>query len=66
MFFFELMASRFDIFGVHDLETADPAMDLIRRKSAVGEKASDEEADYRDSKSYAPPSLFPSALFAMH
>lgn len=33
MFFIELMASRFDVFGqeCHDLEAADPAKDLIRR-----------------------------------
>jgi solute carrier family 39 (zinc transporter), member 1/2/3 len=33
MFFIELMASRFDIFGqqAHDLEASDPAQDLIRQ-----------------------------------
>ncbi|KAB8295835.1 hypothetical protein EYC80_008657 [Monilinia laxa] len=35
MFFIELMASRFDVFGEdqHDLEAADPAKDLIKRTS---------------------------------
>jgi hypothetical protein len=51
MFFIEIMASRFDIFAHVDLEGADPAMDLIRRKQIPGEKASDEEAAYRDSES---------------
>ena len=59
MFFIELMASRFDIFGEQDLEAADPAMDLIRRKSSAEEKASDGDAPYRDSKSNAFPSFFP-------
>jgi hypothetical protein len=57
MFFIELMASRFDIFGEQDLEAGDPAMDLIRRRSTVGGKASDEELPYRDSKSYTFPKL---------
>lgn len=50
MFFIELMASRFDIFGEQDLEAAVPAMDLIRRESKVEEKASDGDTPYRDSK----------------
>jgi hypothetical protein len=62
MFFIELMASRFDIFGEQDLEAADPAMGLIRGKSAVGEKASGEEAPYQNSKSHAFPENFPAAL----
>ncbi|KAI9648968.1 low-affinity Zn(2+) transporter zrt2 [Ciborinia camelliae] len=35
MFFIELMASRFDVFGEesHDLEAADPAKDLIKRST---------------------------------
>ncbi|ESZ99225.1 hypothetical protein SBOR_0432 [Sclerotinia borealis F-4128] len=35
MFFIELMASRFDVFGEdsHDLESADPAKDLMRRNT---------------------------------
>ncbi|TEY35442.1 hypothetical protein BOTCAL_0593g00070 [Botryotinia calthae] len=35
MFFIELLASRFDVFGRedHDLEAADPARDLIRRNT---------------------------------
>jgi len=57
MFFIELMASRFDIFGEQDLEAADPAMDLIRKRSAVGDKASDQEAPYQDSKSNVLPRL---------
>jgi solute carrier family 39 (zinc transporter), member 1/2/3 len=33
MFFIELMAARFDIFGrdSHDLEASDPAQDLMRQ-----------------------------------
>jgi zinc transporter 1/2/3 len=33
MFFIELMAARFDVFGeqAHDVEAYDPAMDLIRQ-----------------------------------
>ena len=57
MFFIELMASRFDIFGEKDLEAADPALDLIRGKSIKGGKASDEEAPYQDGKSTALQSL---------
>jgi hypothetical protein len=53
MFFIELIASRFDIFGEQDLEAADPATDLSRRKPTVSKKSSDEEAPYRDSKSHA-------------
>ncbi len=57
MFFIELMASRFDIFGERDLEAADPAVDLIKRESRVGEKASGDEAPYQDSKPNALSSL---------
>jgi zinc transporter 1/2/3 len=34
MFFIELMAARFDVFGrqSHDLEASDPARDLMRQK----------------------------------
>jgi zinc transporter 1/2/3 len=56
MFFIELMASRFDIFGEQDLEAADPAMDLFRKPTAGG-NASDEEAPYQDSKWQASPNL---------
>ena len=36
MFFIELMASRFDIFGEHDHEASDPAKDLFRDTEKYG------------------------------
>lgn len=41
MFFIELMASRFDIFGAHDhAESSDPAKDLIRDTEKYGDSNS--------------------------
>jgi hypothetical protein len=51
MFFIELMASRFDIFGEQDLEAADPALDLIRRRSTISGKVSEQKASYQNGKS---------------
>lgn len=38
MFFIELLAARFDIFGeqAHDLEAADPSMNLVRQVEKKG------------------------------
>ena len=40
MFFIEIMAARFDVFGEqdHDLEASDPSKDLIGRSEKAGEK----------------------------
>lgn len=55
MFFIELLASRFDIFGHQDLEGVDPAMELIVRKSTLQRKPLDEEAAYRERELNALP-----------
>lgn len=36
MFFIELMASRFDVFGSHEHESADPATNLLRDAEKYG------------------------------
>ncbi len=40
MFFIELMASRFDIFGSHDHKAADPAKNLLRDTEKYGDSNS--------------------------
>lgn len=56
MFFIELMAARFDIFGEvdhHDLESFDPALDLVRKNalldSSTGSNDSDSEKTGKNS-----------------
>ena len=47
MFFIELMASRFDIFGydeAHDLEATDPALGFIRQNEKFGNGAAQVQA----------------------
>lgn len=47
MFFIELLASRFDIFGRPDVEQADPAVDLIRKNTIEYSDNSSEMAEKR-------------------
>lgn len=60
MFFIELMASRFDVFGEdsHDLEAADPSKELMRQ----GEK-SGPMVPFKDGKHILP---FPTSFFPLH
>jgi zinc transporter 1/2/3 len=48
MFFIELMAARFDVFGEqdHDLEASDPSKDLIRRSEKASEKKISKKGQY--------------------
>jgi zinc transporter 1/2/3 len=51
MFFIELMASRFDVFGeqhASDLEKSDPAKDLMR----ASEKYGDTDSTHQKGKHY--------------
>jgi hypothetical protein len=53
MFFIELMAARFDVFGEHghDMATSDPALDLIRQSTYKDEEGKDNvETELRNSK----------------
>lgn len=54
MFFIELMAARFDIFGEmdhNDLESYDPALDLVRR-TTISQSSSDSSVDEKTGTSH--------------
>jgi zinc transporter 1/2/3 len=54
MFFIELMAARFDVFGEHghDMATSDPALDLIRQSTYKDEEGKDNvETELRNTPS---------------